>query len=112
MPLTWKMLKEANFPWEGYGDCDRFGVWEAVVDAVVYSKGSRVSATGKGGRAGLHLYVRALGDDRKFWLFVFFFPASEIYKQAKGLKSGDRIRVEMAEGRQCHAILKTLDRLN
>lgn len=111
MPWTWKMLKEAKFAWEAYADCDRFGAWEAVLDAVVYSKGSQMSAAGKGGRAGLHLYVRALEDDRKFWLFVFFFPASEIYKRAKSLKTGDRIRVEVVEGRQNHAILKALNRL-
>ncbi len=111
MPLTWKMLKEANFAWEGYGDCDRFGAWEAEVDAVVYSKGSRVSATGKGGRAGLHLYVRAVGDDRKFWLFVFFFPASEIYKRAKSLNAGDRIRVEIVPGQDNHAVMKALELL-
>ena len=105
------MLKEARFGWESYANCDRFGTWDAVVDAVVYAKGARVSATGNGKRAGLHLYVRTLDEGRKIWLFVFFFPASEVYEQAQGLEAGNRIRVETVEGRQDHAVVKSLDRL-
>lgn len=108
--MSWKMLKEAHFENEAYENCDRLGTWEAVVDAVAYARGSRVGASGKGKRAGLHLYVRTQ-DSRKFWLFVFFFPASEIYEQARSLVAGDRIRLEMAQGQKDHSAIELLEKL-
>ena len=70
-----------------------------------------MSADGKGKRAGIHLYVRSIQDDRKLWLFVLFFPASEVYAQAKGLNVGNRIRVVTVLGQHSHGVVKTLNRM-
>jgi len=111
MPVSWNMLKEAKFERDAYPSCDRFGQWEAVVDAAAYSHGKRMNAEGKGNRAGIHLFVRSADDDRKFWLFVFFFPLSGVYGQAKKLVAGDRVRVETVHGKNDHALVESLDKL-
>ena len=105
------MLKEAKFDWNAYPACDRFGEWEAVVDAAAYSHGKRMKADGRGSRAGIHLFVRSIDEDRKFWLFVFFFPSSGVYGQAKKLKAGDRVQVETVHGKNNHALVESLDKL-
>ena len=106
------MLKESGFENGAYDNCDRLGVWEGKLDAAAYGRGSRTSASGKGTRMGLHLYVRALEDDRKFWLFVFYFPTSEVYRKAQNLEVGNQIRLETVPGRDDHTIVKTLDKLS
>lgn len=102
---------EAKFGREAYANCDQFGSWEAVVDATAYVRGSRMGTHGKGKRAGLHLYVRSLADDRKVWLFVYFYPASQVYARAKDLVPSDRIRVETVHGQHGHAVVKAVDKL-
>ncbi|CAN5748305.1 hypothetical protein BH09VER1_BH09VER1_11730 [soil metagenome] len=111
VPISWKMLKESGFDRDAYPNCDRFGAWQAAVDAVAYSRGKRVKADGKGALAGIHLFVRSEDDGRKSWLYVFFFPGSEMYEQAKGLKAGDRVRVETVHGKDDHATVKLLEKL-
>ena len=111
MPVSWNKLKAGGFPRDAYPNCDRFGIWRAVVDATAYSRGARMRADGKGGGlAGLHLYVRS-DEDRKFWLYVFFFPGSPLYERAKELKAGDRVRVETVRGKDDHAVVKSLEKL-
>jgi len=110
VPISWKMLKESKFDRDAYPNCDRFGAWQAAVDAAAYSRGKRMKPDGKGGLCGIHLYVRSEDDGRKFWLYVFFFPGSEVYEQAKGLKAGDRVRLETAHGKDDHALVKLLEK--
>jgi hypothetical protein len=109
MPVSWNQLKEAAFDRDAYPACDHFGVWEAVVDAAAYSRGSRMTAQGKGGRAGIHLFVRSVPDAQKFWLYVLFFPTSAVYQHAQELKAGDRVRVETVHGKNDHAVVKSLE---
>jgi hypothetical protein len=110
MPISWNILKETGFERGAYPNCGRFGVWQATVDAIAYSRGQRVRADGKGSRAGIHMFVRSEDDGRKCWLYIFYFPGSEVYEQTKGLKAGDRVQLETVPGKGDHVTVKSLEK--
>lgn len=111
MAISLKALKERGFDREAYPNCERFGVWEATVDEAVFSNGSRTKTQGKGARAGLHLYVRAADDGRKYWLYVLYFVTSEVFHRAKKLRAGDQIQMEVVRSQAGHAWIKSLEPL-
>src|SRR5262245_58147826 len=71
MPFSWNQLKQSGFDRKPYRECDRFGTWEAAIDALACSHGSRVTVKGKGRRAGIHLFVRGV-DGEKFRLYAIY----------------------------------------
>jgi hypothetical protein len=87
-----------------------FGTWEATVDALAYSHGSRMTVSGRGRRAGIHLFVRALNGER-FWLYAIYRSDSVAHRQAKELRDGDCIRVETVRTNAAHAWVKSLEKL-
>ena len=108
MPLSLNQLKESGVAPDAYPACGRLGIWEACLDEVAYSLGRRMKTQGKGGRQGIHLYLRSIEDDRKSWLFVMFFPESETYQQAKNLQAGDHVLLETVPGQHGHVVVKSL----
>jgi hypothetical protein len=110
MPSSWNQLKQSGFDRTPYRECDRFGTWEATVDALAYSHGSRMTVSGRGKRAGIHVYVQAL-DGEKFWLYAIYRSDSLANHQAKDLQVGDRIRVETVRTNGGHAWVKSLEKL-
>jgi hypothetical protein len=85
-------------------------MWEATVDALAYSHGSRMTVSGRGKRAGIHVFVRAV-DGEKFWLYAIHRSDSLANHQAKDLRVGDRLRVETARTNAGHAWVKSLEKL-
>ena len=72
---------------------DRSGTWEATVDALAYSHGSRMTVSGRGKRAGIHVYVQALGMAKSIWFFMRSTRAIRLpIHEAKDLQVGDRFR--------------------
>ena len=110
MPSSWNQLKQSGFDRKPYRECDRFGTWEATIDALAYSHGSRVTVKGKGRRAGIHLFVRAM-DGEKFWLYAIYRSDSVACHRAKDLRDGDRIRLETVRTNAAHAWVKWLEKL-
>ena len=110
MPAPWKQLKESGFDRNPYRESDQFGVWEATVDALAYSQGSRTTVAGKGKRSGIHLFVQA-AEGEKFWLSVIYRSDSLAYHRAKDLQAGDRIRVETVHTKADHCWVKSLEKL-
>ena len=110
MPSSWNQLKHSGFDRKPYRECDRFGTWEATIDALAYSHGSRVTVKGKGRRSGIHLFVRAM-DGEKFWLYAIYRSDSLAIHQAKDLQAVDRIRVETVRTNAGHAWVTSLKKL-
>jgi hypothetical protein len=90
---TWNQLKESDFDRESYLECERVGLWKAQVDALAYSHCGQTMATGRGGRKGIHLFVRA-EDGVKFRLYAMYRGDSVPHARAKDLLIGDRIQLE------------------
>jgi hypothetical protein len=110
MPSSWNQLKQSGFDRAPYRECDRFETWEATVDAVAYSHGSRMTVNGRGKRAGIHLLVQAL-DGEKFWLYAIYRSDSVAHRQASELLGGESIRVETVRTNAGHAWVKSLEKL-
>jgi|GEM_PF-4142666 len=109
MPAPWKQLKESGFDRNSYRESDRFGVWEATVDALAYSHGGQTTVADKGKCSGIHPFAQA-AEGEKFWLYVIYRSDSLAYHRAKDLEAGDRIWVETVHTKADHCWVKSLEK--
>ncbi|PWU06131.1 MAG: hypothetical protein C5B47_08000 [Verrucomicrobia bacterium] len=110
MPIRYKDLAEVNFDQNDYSKNRPLGIWRATVDQTVWSKGSKTSASQKGKRAGIHLYVQH-ENGRKIWLFLPLLPGLVPFAVAAELQAGDVIELELVPTSSGLSVVKRLQRI-
>ena len=105
---TWKQLKESGFDRESYLECEQVGLWKAQVEGLAYSHCGQTMATGRGGRRGIHLFVRAENGE-KFRLYAMYRGDSIPHARAMDLVIGDRIQLETTLTSAGKAWIKSLE---